>query len=102
MGCNQYGQINVPWNLPPVVAVSAGLQYSLVVTNAAKVVGWGTNTHGQRTIPAGIRDIRGIAAGYANSVIGLNSGTVVTLGAKAFGALMTRTPVRASSASVLR
>ena len=73
-----------------------------MVTNAAKVVGWGTNTHGQRTIPAGIRDIRGIAAGYANSVIGLNSGTVVTLGAKAFGALMTRTPVRVSSSSVLR
>jgi alpha-tubulin suppressor-like RCC1 family protein len=85
--------------LSNVIAISGGLQYSLVLTSDAKVVGWGTNNYGQLKIPANMKDIVGIAAGYANSAIALNNGNVVTFGAKEFGALATRTPTKVPGAS---
>ena len=75
-----------------VVAVSAGLQYSLALLNTGKVIAWGLNSNNRATIPGSVNNAVAIAASYTNSAISLRNGQVIVVGAKLSNALITRTP----------
>ena len=53
-GKNDYGQATVPLELDDVIAVSAGLNFSIAVKSDGTVVGWGRNDRGQINIPSGL------------------------------------------------
>jgi alpha-tubulin suppressor-like RCC1 family protein len=91
-GNNQYGQATVPASRYVVRAISAGLNYSILVTEDNKIFSFGTNNWGQRNIPDTLSNILSATAGYANSVVTLRDGTVLTYGSKEFNAHVTRTP----------
>jgi alpha-tubulin suppressor-like RCC1 family protein len=75
-----------------VVAISAGVGYSLAMTRDGTVFGWGRNDLSQSKIPRGVGRAGAIAAGYVNSVIGQRDAKVVTFGESLHGALVSRTP----------
>ena len=54
-GKNDFGQINVPADLPNTTAVAAGFSHSLALLEDGTVIGWGKNLDGQTNAPAGLK-----------------------------------------------
>ena len=50
-GRNDYGQVNVPFNLSNVVMLAAGSWHGLALQGDGRIIGWGRNNNGQITIP---------------------------------------------------
>jgi alpha-tubulin suppressor-like RCC1 family protein len=75
-----------------VIAISAGVGYSLALTRDGVVYGWGRDNFSQASIPDGISKAGAISAGYVNSVIGLRDANVLAFGDASLGALVSRTP----------
>ncbi|MEY3989901.1 MAG: hypothetical protein RI985_982 [Chloroflexota bacterium] len=75
-----------------VIAISAGVGYSLALTRDGVVYGWGRNNFGQSAVPHGVGKVGAIAAGYVNSVIGMRDANVIAFGDATLGALVSRTP----------
>src|SRR5437868_15008107 len=67
-GYSYYGQTNVPGNLSNVVAVSAGLNHSIVLHADGRVTVWGDNSYGQTNIPPGLSNVVAIASGDNHNV----------------------------------
>lgn len=78
-GVNDEGRLDVPENLPPVLAIAAG-HHSLALTTDGRVIGWGPGTAGQTDF-SGVDNAIAVAARYDVSVVavGLPAGTVAPL-----------------------
>lgn len=92
LGCKHEGQCDLPKSMKNVVAISAGVGYSLAMTEDGTVYGWGCNRLGQAKILNRIGPAGAILAGFVNSVIGLRDANVVAFGDARQGALVLRTP----------
>jgi alpha-tubulin suppressor-like RCC1 family protein len=82
----------LPNGLKDVIAISAGIGYSLALTRDGVVYAWGRSNFGQANVPSGIAKAGAISAGYVNSVIGLRDSSVIAFGDSSLGALVSRTP----------
>jgi alpha-tubulin suppressor-like RCC1 family protein len=97
-GDNSYLQSQAPAALQRrAVSISAGLQYSLAITDDGRVVAWGLNADNRMRIPASMTNVLSITAGYVNSVITLRDGSLHIIGSTNSGANMTRSPTRTST-----
>jgi alpha-tubulin suppressor-like RCC1 family protein len=95
------GYRTVPWPVPAVtnaVAVAAGSNHSLALTNTGQVYAWGANANGQLglgnttvqptpTLIPGLSDIAGIAAGDTHSLAWTNAGVLYAWGNNGNGRL---------------
>lgn len=70
-----------------IVAVAAGGQHNLLLTQAGTVLASGSNERGQTDVPRGLRNVTAIAAGYAHSLALRRDGTVVAWGNNTRGAI---------------
>jgi alpha-tubulin suppressor-like RCC1 family protein len=50
-GSNNYGQLNIPNNLPRIVDIACGNYHSLALSEDGKVFAWGNNKFGQLNVP---------------------------------------------------
>ena len=102
-GDNSRGQCNVPTGMNKVVALAAGSNHTLALTqlshnSTASVVAWGDNAFGQCNVPAAaVTSATQIAAGGNFSMAILSSGSLVAWGDNSFG--QTTIPSAAASAS---
>lgn len=83
-GRNTDGQCNVPIDLGPVVAVTAGEYHTLAIKADGTVAAWGRNTSGQCNVPASLSHVIAIAAGYNHSLALKKDGTVVAWGTSTY------------------
>lgn len=75
------------WRLPDkAIAVAAGGQHNLVLTESGRVFASGSNERGQADVPGGLGDVVAIAAGYSHSLALRRDGTVVAWGNNTRGA----------------
>ena len=75
------------WRLPvEIIAVAAGGQHNLLLTEAGTVVASGSNERGQADVPRDLGDVVEIAAGYVHSLALRRDGTVVAWGNNTRGA----------------
>ena len=82
-GENSFGQTNVPADLQPVTALSAGQSHTLALQRDGKVVAWGSSN--LAIVPDGLSGVVAIAAGYSHSVALREDGTVVAWGDNSSG-----------------
>ena len=68
-----------------MVAIAAGLDFSLALKADGTVAAWGYDTWGQTNVPAGLSDVVAIAAGTDDSLALKADGTIVGWGANAYG-----------------
>jgi hypothetical protein len=88
----------VPAGLSNVVAISAGVGFSVALTGEGRVVAWGDNDEGQIEVPPNLTDVVAIDAGW-NFVLALRSnGAIVSWGNNNFG--QRSYPVLANTKSV--
>jgi alpha-tubulin suppressor-like RCC1 family protein len=87
-------QCDIPQAATDIVAISAGLQYSVALRNDGTVIAWGRRDIGQIEVPEYRQHVVAIAAGYTHSVIAFNNGAIKAFGLNQHGALTTRTPTR--------
>lgn len=80
-----YGQADVPPNLPPVVDIAAGAQHSLALLEDGTVVGWGLDFLGQATPPTFLDDVVAIDARGFRSAALRQDGSIVVWGDTSFG-----------------
>ncbi|MGO9479442.1 MAG: RCC1 domain-containing protein [Limisphaerales bacterium] len=72
--------------LSNVVAIAAGVDFSLALRADGTVVGWGDNTHGEINVPASATNVVAIAAGGTSFSLALRAdGTVVGWGYNGYG-----------------
>jgi alpha-tubulin suppressor-like RCC1 family protein len=75
------------WRLPEkAIAVAAGGQHNLVLTESWRVFASGSDERGQADVPGGLADVVAIAAGYAHSRALRRDGTVAAWGNNTRGA----------------
>lgn len=74
-------ELQVPPDLPPVVAVAAGSHHVVALTAAGTVRSWGGNDLGQTDTPTGLSDVVMVAAGPDHSLALTAEGAVVAWGA---------------------
>lgn len=75
------------WRLPEkAIAVAAGGQHNLVLTESGRVFASGSDERGQADVPDGLADVAAIAAGYTHSLALRRDGTVVAWGNNKRGA----------------
>jgi len=83
-GSNQQSESTLPPTLvrdQQVIAVSAGLQYTLVLLSTGKVIAWGLNNYGQCNVPNEAKhDIVAIAASTDHSLALTKNGYVLAWG----------------------
>ena len=79
-GNNVGGQTRVPAGLTGVVAIAAGVYYTVALKADGTVVAWGKNNYGQTDVPAGLTGVEAIAAGKYHTVALKANGTVVAWG----------------------
>jgi len=84
-GRNEFGQVNVPFNLSNVVMMAAGSWHGLALQADGRVIGWGRNDFGQVTIPPDAQNPAAIAAGFYFSMALLSNGTVRCWGDNSWG-----------------
>lgn len=77
-GRNEMGQINVPFGLTNVVAVSAGSYFTLVLRNDGTVAAWGGT--GATNVPVGLSGVVAMSAGLTHAAALKADGTVVCWG----------------------
>lgn len=68
------------------VAVAAGGQHNLLLTESGKVLASGNNERGQTDVPKSLARVTAVAAGFAHSLALTETGTVVAWGNNARGA----------------
>src|SRR5262245_57253615 len=61
---DRYDTTGLSPNLVEAVAIGAAQQYTLVLTPAGKVVGWGRGDQGQLDIPASLTNVTAISVGH--------------------------------------
>ena len=74
----------MPAGLSNVVAIAAGGEHNLAVSNGF-VVAWGNNGSGQCNVPASLSNVWDVAAGWQHSVALKKDGTVVAWGDNSYG-----------------
>ena len=80
-GDNEVGQTIVPSGLSNVVAIAAGTDHNLALTDEGRVVAWGSrNYQGQTNVPSGLSNVVAIAAGTDHSLALTDEGCVVAWG----------------------
>jgi len=79
-GSNNFGQITIPANATNVVAISAGLNHSLVLRADGTVVAWGDNSVGQCNVPSNLSGVVATAAGYFQSLALKSDGHITAWG----------------------
>jgi hypothetical protein len=84
-GRNASGECDMPSVLSKVVAIAAGNQHSLALTDGGQVVAWGKNVYGQANIPSGLSNVVSIAAGAEFSLALTADGRVVGWGLNSSG-----------------
>jgi alpha-tubulin suppressor-like RCC1 family protein len=89
-GDNRYRQATAP--VTNVIAISAGLHYSLAILGNGRVVAWGLNLNNRASVPGTAVDAISITAAYNNSVIALRNGSLITIGLRQQNSMITRTP----------
>ena len=75
-----YGQTSVPGDLPPCLAVAAGHNHSVALTQTGVVRCWGDNTYNQCTVPPGLRGVKAVTAGKHFTVALRSNDTAVVWG----------------------
>ena len=78
-GNNSYGQTNLPAGLTNVVAISAGNQHGVALTESGRVVAWGNSSFGITSVPSNLTNVTAVEAG-AFHTIALQNGTVTAWG----------------------
>ena len=89
------GQLDMPPDFGPVVAVAAGSDHSLALKADGTVVGWGDNTFGQTSVPAGATNLVAIAAFGSQNMALRGDGVVLAWGDNDRG--LTTVPASASN-----
>ena len=84
-GFNDFGQTNVPTNLPAVASADCGRQHSIALLGNGEVRTWGDNASGACTVPSGLTAVRQVAAGNACSAVVRDDGTVTAWGSNGSG-----------------
>ncbi|MBN1981389.1 MAG: VCBS repeat-containing protein [Chitinivibrionales bacterium] len=79
-GGNDYGQINIPKNLPKIRSIAAGTYHTVALTEGGTVVAWGYNEYGQTDVPSGLIGVKAIAAGGYHTVALKEDGSLVAWG----------------------
>ena len=79
-GNNVGGQTRVPAGLTGVVAIAAGVYYTVALKADGTVVAWGKNNYGQTDVPAGLTGVEAIAAGDYHTAALKADGTIVAWG----------------------
>ena len=83
-GENSTGQTDVPADVGPALAVSAGCNHALALRADGSVAAWGSNSFGQLGL-GGMTSVAAIAAGCDHSLALRADGTVMAVGYNAFG-----------------
>jgi len=94
-GWGAYDQTGLPAGLSNVVAIAAGLDFSLVLKSDGTVASWGNPNQGRTNVPAGLSNVVAIAAGYYHSLALRSDGVVVSWGNNSQG--QTNVPVGLSN-----
>ena len=84
-GRNDYGQVNVPFNLSNVVMLAAGSWHGLALQGDGQIIGWGRNNGGQINIPVEVQNPAAIAAGFYFSMALMPDRTVRCWGDNLWG-----------------
>ena len=84
-GRNDYGQVNVPFNLSNVVMLAAGSWHGLALQGDGQIIGWGRNNGGQINIPVEAQNPAAIAAGFFFSMALMPDRTVRCWGDNLWG-----------------
>jgi outer membrane protein assembly factor BamB len=84
-GNNDKGQTTVPSGLSNVVAIAAGMEFSLALTAEGRVVAWGANPNDWTTVPSQLNNVVAIAAGSLHSLALTADGRVVGWGYNLYG-----------------
>ena len=84
-GRNDYGQVNVPFNLSNVVMLAAGSWHGLALQGDGRIIGWGRNGNGQATVPVEAQNPAAIAAGFYFSMALMPDRTVRCWGDNLWG-----------------
>jgi len=79
-GLNTYGQATVPLIGAEGVSVAAGREFSLVLTGAGLVVGWGYDADGRATPPSNLSGVVAVSAGSYHTLALKGDGTVAGWG----------------------
>jgi alpha-tubulin suppressor-like RCC1 family protein len=77
--------------------ISAGNKYSVALTKAGKVIGWGDNGVNQLNIPTEYTDIYTVAASYTNTILGLRNGRIIVIGDQSNDVGVSRTPTQTAT-----
>ncbi len=75
----------MPTNGLPFVAVAAGANHNLAITEDGNVIAWGLDESGQTNVPSSVSAALSVAAGASHSLALLASGIVVGWGDDAYG-----------------
>ena len=79
-GDNEYGQCDVPADLGPVLAVSAGNWHSCAVRTDGQLVFFGDNEFGQCDVPADLGPVLAVSAGDYHTCAVRADGQLVCFG----------------------
>lgn len=79
-GKNNFGQIDIPSDLPKVTAVAAGSNFSIILLDNGKLMAWGDSLYGKTKLPENLTDTKAIAAGDNHVVALRQNGTVLVWG----------------------
>lgn len=85
-GNNDFGQSDIPANLPTIRLIAAGGMHSLAVSDTGGVLAWGRGDEGQLQVPQeASKRVVAISAGLMHNLALLNSGHIVAWGDNSFG-----------------
>jgi alpha-tubulin suppressor-like RCC1 family protein len=74
-----------PFGLSNIMAVAAGREHTLALSQDGTVAAWGINSYGQTNVPTSLSNVVAIAAGDNHSVALKSDGTVVVWGDNSYG-----------------
>lgn len=80
VGRNGYGQATPPQAVTDAVAVAAGRDFSLALTQRGTVVGWGLNSNRRSTPPAELTGVVSLSAGIVHAFALKSDGSVIGWG----------------------